>query len=52
MKKILAIIVVIVIFGVVGLMDQKDEESISAEYAMMVCGGYWPDYKSLNIDCE
>lgn len=52
MKKILAISGFVVIIAVVGLMDKSDEDSISADYAMMVCGGYWPDYKNLNIDCE
>ena len=30
-----------------------DDETLAAEnYAQMVCGGAWPDFKGLNPDCE
>lgn len=51
MKKTFLTIACLAVFLVVGAMDAEDERKEAEHYKEMVCGGYWPDYKQLNVEC-
>lgn len=47
------LLVVSIIGGIlVTNMDHQDEQNEQAEYASMVCAGYWPDYQQLEPACH
>lgn len=52
MKAVLAAVALIAVFGAVGAMDYQDELKDSEHYAAMVCNGHWPNYKSIEVDCN
>jgi hypothetical protein len=37
--------------GIAGMWDYEDAVDQDAEYRMMVCAGYWPDYEDRKPDC-
>ena len=51
LQKILIGLAVVVAIGLAGQADFKHEQVMSKEYRDNVCGGYWPDYKSLKPFC-
>ena len=51
LQKILIGLSVVAVIGMVGQSDFKHEQVMSKEYRDNVCGGYWPDYKSLKPSC-
>ena len=46
------IAVMVAIFGVVGAMDYKDQQSAEANYCAMVADGLWPEYRKGEVTCE
>ena len=56
MKRIIFNLVMLLLFFILlGLMGQQDyeQEIQDAEtYKNMVCDGYWPDYKNLELNCD
>lgn len=42
---------VIIALGIAGIWDYEDAVQTDAEYKMMVCAGYWPDYEDRKPDC-
>lgn len=52
MKTLLAVVTLVALVGVVGTMDYQDELKEAEHYAAMVCDGSWPNYKSIEVDCN
>ena len=55
LKQRLAILGVAIFFGLIigvaGGLDYQDEQDQIEEYKMMVCAGYWPDYRQTKPEC-
>lgn len=49
MKKVLSVCAVLLIIGLVGSMDYKDEVAAAQHYCQMVEDGHWPNYE--NREC-
>ena len=56
MKKIifnlLLFFLVMILLGLMGQQDYEQEIQDAETYKNMVCDGYWPDYKNLELDCD
>lgn len=52
MIKYIIITLAILLVGIVGRLDYKDEITEENQYTRMVCQGAWPNYKDLNINCD
>lgn len=52
MKALFPVVVLIALVGVVGTMDYQDELKEVEHYTTMVCDGSWPNYKSIEVDCN
>jgi hypothetical protein len=52
MFQAVLIAAILVLLGLVGQMDMKDEVSEEAHYCAMVAEQFWPDYRKDEIECE
>lgn len=52
MKTLLAVVALVAGLGVAGTMDYQDELKEAEHYEVMVCDGSWPNYKSIEVDCN
>lgn len=52
MIKYTIITLTILLVGIVGRLDYKDEITEESQYKRMVCQGAWPNYKDLSINCD
>ena len=52
MRIILALIVLLALFGVVGAMDYEDEQAAAVAYCENVRDKVWPDYKGYKKECK
>lgn len=52
MKVLLAVAAFLAIFGLVGTMDYQDELKEAEHYEEMVCNGHWPNYKTIEVNCN
>lgn len=47
-----AIAVLLLAYGIVGMMDYEDAVAADKRYTEMVCAGIWPDYDGRRPDCS
>lgn len=52
MKTLLAVVALIAVVGIAGAMDYRDALKEAEHYEKMVCNGHWPNYKSVEVDCN
>lgn len=52
MKNLLAVVALIAVVGIAGTMDYHDALKEAERYVEMVCNGHWPNYKSVEVDCD
>lgn len=49
---LLAVAAFLAVFGLVGTMDYQDELKEAEHYEEMVCNGHWPNYKTIELNCN
>ena len=52
MNKLLAVCLMVIGLGVLGMMDYTDEQTEHNQYKADVCEGIYPDYKKIGVECE
>jgi hypothetical protein len=45
-------ILITTLLAIASSMALTDEASEASEYASMVCAGHWPDYQSIQPECD
>ena len=50
--KVLVAAVFLAVFGLEGSMDYQDAVAEAEHYEEMVCNGHWPNYKTIEVNCN
>lgn len=50
--KYLLILITLLVIGILGEADYKDEVVLENQYKQMVCTGAWPNYKHIDLACD
>jgi len=46
------ITLITIAIAIASSMDYTDEANQDSEYTSMVCAGHWPDYQSIQPECD